>query len=134
MLSTSRAQERKHFPKSAEGTSKGLSPSASPDCIVRIARTGSRSRTRPIAKPRVGTIFSGGSRRLEVADELARSIRRTENNFHRRLLGYGIALLKQQNELLKAEKSLKQTEPGLARDLERMIRTADRLAEEKRQL
>jgi hypothetical protein len=49
-------------------------------------------------------------------------------------LGYGIALLKQQNELLKAEKSLKQTEPGLARDLERMIRTADRLAEEKRQL
>ena len=47
-------------------TLRGLSPSASPECIVRIARTGSRSRTRPIAKPKVGTIFSGGSRRLEV--------------------------------------------------------------------
>src|SRR5215831_16543106 len=40
--------------------SKELSPSARPECIVRIVRTGSRSRTRPIAKPRVGTIFSGG--------------------------------------------------------------------------
>src|SRR5215472_7659954 len=59
MPSTSRAQERNCLRKSADGTSKELSPSAGPECIVRIARTGSTSRTRPIAKPKVGTIFSG---------------------------------------------------------------------------
>jgi hypothetical protein len=65
-------------------------------------------------------------------------------------LGYGMTLLKQQNELLKAEKSLKQSEidlhkakighlrslqaPAIARDLEQMSRTADKYAEKKRQL
>src|SRR5215472_11410711 len=88
MLSTSRAQEGNCLRKSVDGTSKELSPSARPDCIVRIARTGSRSRTGPIAKPKVGTISSSGSRRLEVqADELARSIQRSEGHLHRRHFG-----------------------------------------------
>jgi cell fate (sporulation/competence/biofilm development) regulator YlbF (YheA/YmcA/DUF963 family) len=50
-------------------------------------------------------------------------------------LGYGMTLLKQQNELLAKIGHLESLQaPGLARDLEQMIRTADRLAEEKRQL
>jgi|SRR6516165_50045 hypothetical protein len=65
-------------------------------------------------------------------------------------LVWGIKLLKQQNELLTAEKSLKQSEidlhkaniehlrslqaPSIASDLEQMTRTAERYAEEKQKL
>jgi hypothetical protein len=65
-------------------------------------------------------------------------------------LGYGITLLKQQNELLERGKSLKRSEidlhkaenerlrsqqaPAIASQLDQMIRTADKLAKEKRKL
>src|SRR5438093_5372835 len=65
-------------------------------------------------------------------------------------LGYGLRLMKHQNELLQGEKALKQSEidvhkafldrlkalqaPAIARDLEQMTRTADDYAEKKREL
>src|SRR5260370_988023 len=65
-------------------------------------------------------------------------------------LGYGLKLMKQQNELLEREKALKQSEidvhranierlkilqaPAIARDLAQMIRTADQLAKRKHAL
>lgn len=65
-------------------------------------------------------------------------------------LGYGLRLMKQQNELLEREKALKQSEidvhranierlqslqaPAIARDLEQMARTANEYAEKKREL
>jgi hypothetical protein len=65
-------------------------------------------------------------------------------------LGYGLKLMKQQNELLEREKALKQSEievhratierlkvlqaPAIARDLEQMTRTADNYADKKREL
>jgi len=65
-------------------------------------------------------------------------------------LGYGLRLLNQQNELLKQEKALKQSEidvhkatierlkalqaPAIARDLEQMIQTANNYADKKREL
>jgi hypothetical protein len=65
-------------------------------------------------------------------------------------LGYGLKLMKQQNELLEREKALKQSEidvhkanierlkslqaPSIARDLEQMTRTADELAKRKQEL
>ena len=65
-------------------------------------------------------------------------------------LGYGLKLLKQQNELLEREKSLKQSEidlhkaenvwlrsqqaPAMGRELDQVSRTAERFAEEKQKL
>jgi len=65
-------------------------------------------------------------------------------------LGYGLKLMKQQNELLEREKSLKQSEidlhkanierlkilqaPAIAQDLERMTRTANEYATQKQKL
>jgi hypothetical protein len=65
-------------------------------------------------------------------------------------LGYGLKLMKQQNELLEREKALKQSEidvhkanierlkslqaPAVARDLEQMTRTANSYAEKGREL
>ncbi len=65
-------------------------------------------------------------------------------------LGYGLKLMKQQNELLEREKALKQSEidvhranierlkvlqaPAIARDLEQMTRTAEHYAQKKNEL
>jgi hypothetical protein len=65
-------------------------------------------------------------------------------------LGYGLRLMKHQNELLEREKALKQSEidvhkanierlkllqaPAIARDLEQMTRTAHQLTKKKHEL
>jgi hypothetical protein len=65
-------------------------------------------------------------------------------------LGYGLKLMRQQNELLEREKALKQSEidvhkarierleslqaPAIAHDLEQMTRTAEQYAQRKREL